>query len=250
MAGAAQVSGVWASGMTTSGNAATDTARAAARGRAPDLVAIPVSGLNPTQVSEATKALSAAAGAAQVMVSLPLTSGLIDQVAAGQHTQDITALASALPHGTTTSPIVRVQLPPGADPSQTQRALTSLGESVKTARPGAVIAWTAPRGATPGETAVPEGIDLVVLDLPSGVAWSQLVEGQSGITAWSTQAARHGKRTAIVWTIDRATTPEMVQSLRDWVDVNAQTQRLSAETVTIADDANPDALTAYNRLWR
>lgn len=184
------------------------------------------------------------------MLSVLLTAAVVDQVSGGD-TSGLTALADALPQGSSSAtPIVRVQLPAQADSARGSTAARAISQTLKAARPGAVVAWTAPRGVPAGEAGVPEGVDLIALDVPSGVAWSDLLAGEAGMTAWSDHAARAGKRLLITWSIDRASRPEVVESMRRWLEVSAQADRLSAETVSIAPDANPAALAAYNRLWR
>lgn len=223
-----------------------DAARVAARGRPADVAAVSLQGVTAANLSSAAASLKAAAATGQVMVAVPLTTAAVDQLAADTGSTQWGGLGSTLATATSNPPIVRLIPETGLDPAKAVAATTALTQAVKTANKTAVIAWTAPCQSAPSQTTAPAGIDLIALDVPSGVAWDDLAKP---LTAWTDYAATSGKRVIVTWTIDRATTPAMVQGLRAWLDVTAKGGRLSAETVTIAADANQGAVAAYNAAW-
>ncbi len=218
----------------------------AARGRPADVAAVSLPGATKADLASAAASLKTAAAKSQVMVAVPLTAAAVDQLAADTGSTQWADVGSTLATATSEPPIVRLIPETGLDPTKAAAATTALSSAIKSANKTAVIAWTASYRSAPSQTKVPEGIDLIALDLPSGVAWDDLA---TPLTAWTDHAATSGKRVIVTWTIDRATTPAMVKGLRAWLDVTAKAGRLSAETVTITADANQAAVAAYNAAW-
>lgn len=250
------VPGQWASGVAAPDNdVAAAAASATARGRAPDAVRLRIDSAKPADLAPTAPAWGkAAATGAQLVVEAPLTLGGDDLAALGRGsgTSTWTTLGTTL-HSVSAKPaVLRLITPDGADPVQAKAAAERVAATVKAAAPTALIEWVAPLGTDPEAAAPPwpgDAVDLVGLTIPADKPWPLLVTDKGGLADWSDWAAAKGKRLGISWTIDRSTTAWQVSSLRSWLDVTAKAKRLALETVTIAPDANPAAVAAYNAAW-
>lgn len=241
----------WATGRAAS--AAGWTGPNATRGKVPSVVSLDLADRDPALVGPADPLWSAIpSGAAQVVVSAPLTAGgtSLDRLAAGEQIQRWETLGRTVSRLGERPSVLRLTPPKDADADRSRAAVEKVAATVKKADPALLVEWVAPLGTAPAAlTAPPAGVDLVGVAVPTDVSWPLAVNGAGGLTAWSDWAARQGKRLAVSWRIDASTDAWTVRSVRAWLDVSARAGRIGVETVEIAPDAAPDAVAAYRAAW-
>lgn len=224
-----------------------------ADGSRPGVIAVALEGRDAKEVSSANPLWdSLRATTAQVVVSMPMTTEgtTLDRAATGEDTARWRTLATTLAGMGPQPAVVRLTPPPDADAAVSRQAAERVAATLKAATPGVLVEWSAPVGTKPGKaTELPRGVDLVGVTLPTDAAWPAAVNREGGLSDWSDWAAQQGKRLAVTWAIDAGTQPWTVRSIRAWLDVTAQARRIGVETVRIAADANPEAVTAYREAW-
>lgn len=192
------------------------------------------------------------AGAAQVVVSAPLTAGgaSLDRIAAGEEASRWRTFGQTVSQLGSRPTVVRLTPPNDANADRSRAAVEQVVSALKGADPKILVEWVAPLGTDPALLASPPaGVDLVGVAIPTDGSWPQAVNGSGGLSDWSDWAARQGKRLAVSWTITTSTDAWTVRSVRAWLDVSARADRIGVETVEIAPDAAAEAVQAYRNAW-
>lgn len=119
-------------------------------------------------------------------------------------------------------PIVRLS----GDVSPTDAAAAA--REIRAARSGVRVEWVAPAGVLPGDVpdaaTVVEAVDLIGLTVPADEPWPTTMRR---LEAWTTWAAQHRTRIAIVHDVDDTTLPGAVRSLQDWTGAAAKSKRVA-----------------------
>lgn len=242
----------WPSGLAASGDTAVDSARAAARGQAPSALTVLWDGKDPAVLAPTAPVWKAvSAKVAQIVVEVPASAaaGEVAAAARGETTARWAAAARALTQVSDKPVALTIGAPPDANPDQVRAAGKAISAALSSVSGRVLLFWSVPLGTDPAAAVIPEQAAAVSLTMPPDKSWAEISEGPSGINAWTDWAASQKRRVALTWTIGPKTSPATVTALRSWLAVQATRDRLALESVTITRDANPAAVTAYNKAW-
>ena len=246
----------WASGVTVGVGDLRRAAQLTTERKLPAaVVGVDVPGKAWSEVADTSSALRAGTRSAQLSLGVPVTMGgtALRDVAAGRsdaHWQALGRSLAKLPQ----RPVVRLTSPADADPEQARQAWRRAAGAIRATGNGRpILEWAAPVGTAPADAAKAypgsDVVDVVGVTIHTRrQPWTEAISGSAGVHAWSTWAAQQGKRIAVHWSLDTATSAE-VALINDLTHLGATAKRVAYETTASVGAAGRDATATYLALW-
>lgn len=238
----------WASGAKMEAADLGPTNGALVRPR--DLVEVSLPGERWEELTSANEAFGLLVGARVVWtVPLSVQRTPLEDIASGRHDREWRELGELVARGG--SPVVRIVLPEGGEPTRSAAAFRRAAAAVRQT-PGVAVEWGVPTATPPAVWAAAwpgdDVVDIVGIPLAAGASWTAQVAAPGGLADWSTWARSRHRRLGVHWELDADVDADRVARVADWLDVAARTSVLAYDSVATTGETRSDALTTYREL--